>query len=296
MLLLPNTLFSSVDRRDLLEAVAHTNPNETLITTDEHFISRNNVIDKQFHAPKLFKTDYFRTPGWFHNTESNDEVRLIRPKNRALCIGGHGAISDLHVDPYNWTGWNALMYGSKIWRFISPDATAENMYSWRRPNAHNLTAGYNSMGNLYHRHNEKENCYHAAKRYRNLNKQIIYEVTQVAGEIITIPSGWWHQTFHKGVTVGLASQYINENNVDHVIQSLIDWHAIGDGCLGEDYSSLSQMLRSRRVMECIVKQGDASDNYWYTSRMSSHCERPFSVQDADGLYRCKRKSHQQTDL
>jgi hypothetical protein len=31
----------------------------------------------------------------------------LRPTDRAFVFGGKGATSSLHVDAYNWTGWNA---------------------------------------------------------------------------------------------------------------------------------------------------------------------------------------------
>ena len=36
---------------------------------------------------------------------------------------------------------------------------------------------------------QKEGCYYASEKYDKLNQQTIYEVTQMPGEIITIPSG-----------------------------------------------------------------------------------------------------------
>eukprot|EP01039_Chlorochromonas_danica_P003680 gene3680-4027_t len=44
----------------------------------------------------------------------------IRPKN-ALIIGGSGARSFMHRDPYDWTGWNYLFEGRKLWVFFPPD-------------------------------------------------------------------------------------------------------------------------------------------------------------------------------
>ena len=33
----------------------------------------------------------------------------IKPPGRAFLIGGLGSHTGLHVDNYNWTGWNALV-------------------------------------------------------------------------------------------------------------------------------------------------------------------------------------------
>ena len=39
--------------------------------------------------------------------------KIIRPRS-ALIIGGEGARSFLHADPYEWTGWNYLFEGRKL--------------------------------------------------------------------------------------------------------------------------------------------------------------------------------------
>lgn len=41
----------------------------------------------------------------------------IKPKV-ALIIGGRGSRSFLHADPYEWTGWNHLVKGRKLCKFL----------------------------------------------------------------------------------------------------------------------------------------------------------------------------------
>jgi hypothetical protein len=42
----------------------------------------------------------------------------IKPKS-ALIIGGVGARSFLHADPYAWTGWNYLIEGRKLCKIFA---------------------------------------------------------------------------------------------------------------------------------------------------------------------------------
>jgi len=63
--------------------------------------------DKELSAPlklpeRLFNKDIFQS-----------FPKLIRPRS-ALIIGGEGARSFLHADPYEWTGWNYLFEGRKL--------------------------------------------------------------------------------------------------------------------------------------------------------------------------------------
>lgn len=44
----------------------------------------------------------------------------LRFTDRAVLLGGAGARTSLHADHANWTGWNALFAGKKLWRFFPP--------------------------------------------------------------------------------------------------------------------------------------------------------------------------------
>ena len=93
------------------------------------------------------------------------------------------------------------------------------------------------------------------------------------------------------MTVGLASQYINKNNIERMLESLIDWNHVEKSCLGTDFDAIPIMERSRRIMECIIETSKAEKNFWYKQKASKHCEGPFSHLDANGIYRCKRRSY-----
>lgn len=71
--------------------------------------------------------------------------RLIRPLT-ALIIGGAGARSFLHADPYEWVGWNYLLEGQKIWNFLPPSVPMEMLGARRNPpeawGDFNISAGW----------------------------------------------------------------------------------------------------------------------------------------------------------
>ena len=78
----------------------------------------------------------------------------IKPSN-ALIIGGMGARSFLHADPYDWVGVNYLFEGEKLWTFIPPSKEVEEVLQARRnsPDAwdpeYSIAAGYVSDVDLY---------------------------------------------------------------------------------------------------------------------------------------------------
>lgn len=76
----------------------------------------------------------------------------IRPKS-ALIIGGMGARSFLHADPYEWMGWNLLLEGLKLWTFLPPSVPPSLLRARRHaPDAwgqYNISAGWVSDLDLY---------------------------------------------------------------------------------------------------------------------------------------------------
>ena len=82
--------------------------------------------------------------------------KAIRPKKPCLVMGGEGARSSLHVDPYSWTGWNYLLEGSKIWTFFPPGPCAEALFKATRIQSSswdlgkfNISAGWQSPVDIY---------------------------------------------------------------------------------------------------------------------------------------------------
>ena len=77
----------------------------------------------------------------------------VRPKT-ALIIGGAGARSFLHADPFEWVGYNILLEGQKVWTFLPPDVSMDAIEGRRNaPDAwgeYNLTAGWVSDLDLYY--------------------------------------------------------------------------------------------------------------------------------------------------
>ena len=93
--------------RDFIGSVIDdSNHDESWYLMDEDLLQVDDHLAKQLQLPRrLFDKDLFK---YFP-----DE---IRPKS-AIIIGGEGARSFLHVDPYEWTGWNYLFEGRKICKY-----------------------------------------------------------------------------------------------------------------------------------------------------------------------------------
>ena len=102
-------------------------------------------------APSL-KTP-LKHPDWLFDKDLFKHFpTAVRPQ-QALIVGGLGARSFLHRDPYEWMGTNYLLEGRKLWTFFTPDVPA-TLFRARRnaPDAwgmYNISAGWVSDIDLY---------------------------------------------------------------------------------------------------------------------------------------------------
>lgn len=154
----------------------------------------------------------------------------------ALVIGGRGATSSLHVDAYNWTGWHALLKGKKRWKLWPPSTAAHRMYGEAMPYDPNgigeaIISNANAFAVLRHsKHGDEDDAHADLAQFPKLPDTgkcgKPFEVVQRTGEVILLPSGWWHQAYHVTTTIGVSSQYINVANHRFVICSLLNLHGI----------------------------------------------------------------------
>lgn len=118
---------------------------DSMYLMNEDLLRNEEDLNDQFRLNEdLFEKDLFQ---YFPDK--------IRPHS-ALIIGGVGARSFLHADPYEWTGWNYLLEGKKLWTFLSPEHcdSERNLLDFRRnaPDAwgkHKIAAGWISDIDLY---------------------------------------------------------------------------------------------------------------------------------------------------
>eukprot|EP01041_Mallomonas_annulata_P011625 gene11625-24347_t len=122
---------------------------ESWYLMDEDMLQEDEFLNAKLKLPeRLFGIDIFQ---YFPED--------IRPRT-ALIIGGEGARSFLHADPYEWTGWNYLLEGRKLWTFFPPNMSVASgsqddalLGAHRNPpdawGSFNLSAGWVSDLDLY---------------------------------------------------------------------------------------------------------------------------------------------------
>jgi hypothetical protein len=160
-----NELLSSLGEKDIEYDVRHSSSGDidSYEATLNEFVS--SLSDNSDHEENMYlmNEDLLRNETKLKDF-MRDSVSLfgedlfqyfpkdIRPY-QALIIGGVGARSFLHSDPYEWMGTNYLLEGKKLWTFFTPDVPA-SLFGARRnaPDAwgdYNISAGWVSDLDLY---------------------------------------------------------------------------------------------------------------------------------------------------
>ena len=110
-----------------------------------------------------------------------------------LFLGGEGSGSALHQDVLSTHAWLAVLAGRK--RFaLHPPADWSSVFEARQGEAAEVL---------------RQRCAHGSWRYLELN----------AGDLIFIPSGWWHVVINEGPTIGLTRNVATPDILPHVIRA-----------------------------------------------------------------------------
>ena len=153
------------------EYCVSTTEDEPLYIFDESFGEREDTKEllKDYDEPELFSDDLFKNLG------------TIRPRYRWFIAGPPRSGSNLHVDPLGTSAWNALITGKKEWIIFYPDApvreSTKSGAAWFRDE-------YPKLKHLQH-----------------------YRFIQKPGEILYIPSGWWHIAINREATMAVTQNF-----------------------------------------------------------------------------------------
>ncbi|WAR14785.1 JMJD4-like protein [Mya arenaria] len=128
----------------------------------------------------------------------------IRPWDSMLLWGTKYSRSTLHMDPYNWTAVSAVIWGRKRWKLFPP---GQDTYLYISPKQR---CGFPLDCRKY---NSKVDSFDVDYMwYPKFQKAEYIEVEQNSGEVLVIPSGWFHQAFNEEETLSISTQLMNRNN------------------------------------------------------------------------------------
>ncbi|BFZ22999.1 hypothetical protein BsWGS_26037 [Bradybaena similaris] len=155
----------------------------------------------------------------------------IRPWDCLLLWGTSFSRSTLHIDPYNWTGTNAVISGIKRWKLLPPGQ--DHLLSVHQ----NSTCGFPLECQKY---NSKYDTYVETDQMKRKLKKLKYlEVDQMPGEMLFLPTGWFHQAFNVVPTLAVSGELMNRNNYLAVLEEIFQIGNLPRSVLPRDVENLT---------------------------------------------------------
>ncbi|KAI7741220.1 hypothetical protein M8C21_019779 [Ambrosia artemisiifolia] len=167
---------------------------DPLYIFDDKFGEVSPDLLKDYSVPHLFPDDYF-------NVLDSDQ----RPPFRWLIIGPERSGASWHVDPALTSAWNTLLCGRKRWALYPP--------------------GRVPLGVTVHVNDEDGDV--DIETPTSLQWWLDFyplladedkpiECTQLPGETIYVPTGWWHCVLNLETTIAVTQNYVNSKNFEFV--------------------------------------------------------------------------------
>lgn len=198
--------------KEYLSYAEQQRDDKPLYLFDKHFTETAPGAAAEFAVPEQFRgadADLFRVLG--------DQ----RPDRRWLIMGPARSGSRFHKDPNATDAWNACVRGRKRWIFYPPGQPPPGVIpSDDRADVTSPVTLVEWFTSYYHRKN--------AAGVEPL------EVTVGPGEVVYIPSGWWHLCLNLTPTVGITQNYAPRCRLPKVLAFLRDQPHCISGLSGSD--------------------------------------------------------------
>ncbi|KNA15547.1 hypothetical protein SOVF_097330 [Spinacia oleracea] len=184
--------------KDYVSYIKLQHDEDPLYIFDEKFGEVTPGLLKEYTVPHLFQEDLF-------DVLNPDQ----RPPFRWLIVGPERSGASWHVDPALTSAWNTLLCGRKRWALYPP--------------------GKVPLGVTVHV-NEEDGDVNVEtpsslqwwlEFYPLLpDEDKPFECTQLPGETIFVPSGWWHCVLNLEPTVAVTQNFVNSTNFEYVCLDL----------------------------------------------------------------------------
>ncbi|KAI0856181.1 hypothetical protein F4860DRAFT_423256 [Xylaria cubensis] len=152
--------------------------------------------DSIYWPPSCFGPDLFEVLG------------AERPAHRWLIVGPARSGSTFHKDPNATSAWNAVVQGSKYWIMFPPSSQVPGVFV--SEDSSEVTSPLSIAEWLLEFHAEA----------RELPGCI--EGVCKAGEILHVPSGWWHLVVNLEAGIALTQNFVPKSHLVDVLSFLKD--------------------------------------------------------------------------
>ncbi|KAL3733117.1 hypothetical protein ACJRO7_022611 [Eucalyptus globulus] len=229
---------------------------DPLYIFDDKFGEAAPGLLKDYCVPHLFQEDFF---------DVLDSEQ--RPPYRWLIIGPERSGASWHVDPALTSAWNTLLCGKKRWALYPPGKVPLG-----------VTVHVNEDDGDVNVQNPSSLQWWLDFYPLLANEDKPIECTQLPGETIFIPSGWWHCVLNLETTVAVTQNFVNSKNFEFVCLDMAPGYrhkgvsragllAVDGGMSGEvemadlhQFDTLSDSDSTRKEKRLRTQHGDQLTN------------------------------------
>ncbi|XP_020092912.1 F-box protein At1g78280 isoform X3 [Ananas comosus] len=181
---------------------------DPLYIFDDKFGESAPALLEDYSVPHLFHEDFF-------DILDHDQ----RPPFRWLIIGPERSGASWHVDPGLTSAWNTLLCGRKRWALYPPGRVPAGVTV--HVNEEDGDVNIESPTSL--------------QWWLDIYPQLAdhdkpLECTQLPGETIFVPSGWWHCVLNLETSIAVTQNFVNPSNFLFVCLDMAPGHRVKGVC------------------------------------------------------------------
>ena len=171
------------------------------------------LFDRSFAEKMMINTTKHEQGDYWPPECFGDDLFAVladqRPDCRWLIIGPERSGSTFHKDPNATSAWNAVLHGSKYWiMFPSSPGLPPPPGVYVSEDQSEVTSPLSIAEWLIN--------FHAAARQTLGCKEAICS----AGEVLHIPSGWWHLVVNLSPSIAITQNFVPEKHLSNVLDFL----------------------------------------------------------------------------
>ncbi|CAH8460452.1 unnamed protein product [Schistosoma turkestanicum] len=160
-----------------------------LYLKDWHYFKHSSE-NNWFTLPEYFSSDWLNE-FWSLRNDLSDDFKFV-------YLGGDGTWTPFHADVYRSFSWSANILGHKRWWIFPPGEEKKLLLS-------NGQIPFDIRSAIKDRNDVK-----------------YYMIDQYSGQVVFVPSGWFHQVVNMTDCISINHNWFNATNVSHVWDHLQD--------------------------------------------------------------------------
>ncbi|GAA5861106.1 hypothetical protein JCM3774_002192 [Rhodotorula dairenensis] len=164
-------------------------------------------LGDDYRVPACFSEDLFEVMG------------AERPDYRWLIVGPTRSGSTWHVDPNHTSAWNAVTVGEKAWVMFPPDVTPPGVYASEDGAQVEAPLSLAEWFLSYYDHAKRV---YGPRATDSGKRGKMREGICRAGEILYVPSGWWHIVVNLTPATAVTQNYVSHRELPAVLRFMRD--------------------------------------------------------------------------